>query len=73
MGTSVDYTFNAGLRDTTVKLEVIAGSGTAVDHRYGLTPQTTDKSGYQTTNNGEPVFYLLKDRVWVSACVQVLL
>ena len=62
VGTTADYTFNAGLRDTTVKLEVIAGSGTAADHRYGLTPQP-DKSGYQTTNNGEPVFYLLKDRV----------
>lgn len=61
IGTSVDYTFNAGLRDTTVKLQVIGGSGTAADHRYGLTANP-DMPGYTTSNDGEPAFYIYKNR-----------
>ena len=62
IGTEVDHTFNAGKRDLTFKVEVIEAGGSTSDHRYGLTPQP-DKAGYTTTNQGEPAFYILKDRV----------
>ena len=62
IGTEVDYTFNAGQRDCTVTLQVIGGSSSGADHRYGLSP-TPDKPGYTITNDGEPVFYLLKNPV----------
>ena len=62
IGTEVEHTFNAGKRDLTFKVEVIEAGGSTSDHRYGLTSQP-DKGGYTTTNQGEPAFYILKDRV----------
>jgi|SaaInlV_100m_DNA_5_1039725.scaffolds.fasta_scaffold02999_3 hypothetical protein len=60
IGTETDYTFNGGRADCTVTLQVIGGAPVGGDHRYGLTP-TPDKPGYTVTNDGEPVFYLLKN------------
>jgi len=62
IGTETDYTFNAGQRDCVVTLQVIGGAESGGDHRYGLSP-TPDKPGYTVTNDGEPVFYLLKNPV----------
>lgn len=60
IGTETEYTFAGGKADCTVSLQVIGGAPSGGDHRYGLTP-TPDKPGYVTTNDGEPVFYLLKN------------
>jgi hypothetical protein len=62
IGTETNYTFNAGQRDCVVTLQVIGGAASGGDHRYGLTP-TPDKPGYVVSNDGEPVFYLLKNPV----------
>ena len=55
IGTTATHTWNPGLRDLTVTLEIIGGG--AEDSRYGLTP-APDKPGYVSVGS-DPAFYIL--------------
>ena len=55
IGTTATHTWNPGLRDLTVTLEIIGGG--AEDSRYGLTP-APDKAGYVSVGS-DPAFYIL--------------
>lgn len=59
IGTKTTFSFNAGRRSCVVELEVIGGSANNCDHRYGT--ESSAPSGYYITNDGCPVFYILKE------------
>ena len=59
VGTKTTHTWNPGVQNLTVELEIIGGG--AEDSRYGLTP-TPDKVGYVSVGS-DPAFYLLTNQV----------